>query len=76
MGVIDRSEHGARCECGTTERVTLLEYGSGYGTSWQTPPDMEHFSPEWGSDAVGGPVLISARCRACGRLSTVRNSGE
>lgn len=67
MGVIDKTTHKFDCpQCGSTETVTILQKGSNWGASWESPPKSDSFSISWNNDRLGEPLPSSYKCLACG----------
>jgi len=73
MGILDSNKFIITCpKCGTIEPATVRERGSSFGGgTWQSGPDLKYFIAEWAGDNVGGPVITSAKCRACGSSAKV-----
>ncbi len=68
MGIIDKNTVTLRCpECDQTETPTAVEKGSVYGSSgWNDFNESTYFIVSSEDDAVGGPHIVSARCKKCG----------
>ncbi len=66
MAVTDKATHTVKCICGASESVTLFEYGSAYGGSWQSGTPMTQFTVTWSAGGFGGPSITSTKCNKCG----------
>jgi len=66
MGVIDETTRTLTCQCGSTESVRILQYGSAYGGSWQEGNPFSKFTVSWGPENASGPTIASATCNSCG----------
>lgn len=70
MGVIDKTLIELTCvSCNASERASVAEHGSQYGSSWQDPARMfVGFSSVW---TFGWkPELANAKCLSCGSTDT------
>ena len=66
LGIVDKSTHNFDCpKCGTQETVTILQTGSQWGASWQSPPEAKLFTISWNQDTLGEPLPYLYECLAC-----------
>jgi len=71
MGVIDETTHNLTCQCGETESLKILQYGSAYGGSWQQGKPFSRFTVTWGPENASGPTITSAKCNLCGAVPDI-----
>jgi hypothetical protein len=74
MGVTDSTTHTLECECGASESVRMVEYGSSYGASWQSGKAMAKFDVVWDETSPGGPRISEVKCRSCGAEPAIQVS--
>ena len=66
MGAIDKTIHKLDCMiCNITEEQSILEKGSGWGSSWNEGPVFSNFVVSWSKGGAKEPILLTAKCRAC-----------
>ena len=67
MGVIDKNTVTLRCpSCNQTETLTAVEKGSVYGSSgWNDFNKSTHFNVVSEDSGIGGPRIVSAKCKKC-----------
>ena len=78
MGVNDRNRAVLKCpKCNAVETIIAVEKGSVFGSAgWRpfdTPRNFEIVVQAFGAPAVG-PIVSSAKCRACGCAAAVENT--
>jgi len=71
MGVIDKKTFRLQCPCGINEAVSILEHGSGYGSSWGAGKPFKNFNVTWGDDSPNGPNIKTAKCIMCGHTPDI-----
>lgn len=68
MGVIDKILYTLTCNhCGTTEKSSVVDKGSGWGGSaWEPSAHFSKFDTEWEGCGSVEPKLITSKCKNCG----------
>jgi hypothetical protein len=67
MGIIDKTTIHLTCKkCMENEKITLLEKGSTWGSSWQMPSDSEKFHINWKIKKFEEPTPSKIKCNSCG----------
>lgn len=64
MGVVDKSTYAFGCpKSRVREEGPVLEYGSGYGASWGSPPNLSQSSaPQKNRRTVKSDIRVGRRC--------------
>jgi len=67
MGIIDKTTIHLTCKkCLENEKITLLEKGSSWGSSWQIPPNSKKFLINWKTNKLEEPTPFEIKCNSCG----------
>lgn len=67
MGIIDKVIYTVTCNnCGTTEKSTVLDKGSPYGSAWRIPVEFTNFESVWIGGGEIEPKLEIVKCKKCG----------
>jgi hypothetical protein len=74
MGFIDKTTYTLTClKCKAKESASVLEKGSGWGSSWQDGASFSMFKTEWTGGGRQEPKLTSATCKECGTAASVES---
>ena len=67
MGFIDKNTVTLHCpSCDQSETLTAIEKGSVYGSSgWNDFNESAYFDVISKDDGIGGPHIVSAKCKKC-----------